>query len=79
MKVAEFDRVETILFREQTPADGAPENIKRVGRDGEERFAALCAKGAHILKSLQAGSFLTAYIKKDNIRPFDPHLGGRDE
>jgi len=79
VKMAEFDGVETIFFREQPPADRAAENIKWMGRDGEKRLAAPGAKRAHIREALQAGCFFAAYIKQDHIRPFDSHFSRRDE
>jgi hypothetical protein len=79
VKMAELDGVETILFREQPPADRAAENVKWMRRDGEKRLAAPGAKRAHIREGFQAGRFFAAYIKQDNIRPFDSHFSGRDE
>ncbi len=77
--MAELDGVETIFFREQTPTDRAAEHIKRMRRDGEQGLAASGPKSTHILKGLQTGGFLAAYIKKDNVRPFDPHLSGGNQ
>ena len=79
VKMADLDRIEAINFLEEPIADRSAQDKKRVGREREDRVAAAGSQLAQIVESAQIFDFVRLNIEKNDVGPFEPHLGRLDK
>ena len=78
-EMAELDRVEMIDVLEESLADRTAENVKRMGRDREERRSAPTSQPDEIIEGAERGYIVRPYIQQNHVRAFEADLGRGDQ
>ncbi len=77
--MAELDRVEMIDVFEKSLADRTAQNVKRMGRDREERRSASISQDGQIIQSAERRYIVGRDIQQNDVRAFETNFGSGNQ